>query len=210
MFYSRRVRRSGDCGIGISRHAAAISVQSFGWLMPMRRYYFMIAFAVFLMDQVTKWLVVTKFTPDTNVRVIPGLFSLVWVENRGIAFGLLGGISSGVLFKFIVVASGMALCLVSYLLWKNDPAAVRAAIGLALILGGAGGNLMDRIARGRVLDFLDFYVGSYHWPAFNIADSVIVIGGGLLLMDLFTGRLEGIESEPVASPKAGAPTEPRP
>ena len=153
----------------------------------MRPIYLLIASAIFLLDQLTKWAVVARFSPDTILPVIPGLFSLVRVENRGIAFGMLARLSSGLAFGLIILVSAAAIGLVWYLLWKAGPSAILAGTALAFILGGAAGNLVDRIIRGRVVDFLDVYVRSYHWPAFNVADSAIVAGAGLLLLDLFRG-----------------------
>ena len=139
----------------------------------MRPIYLLIASAVFLLDQITKWAIVTRFSPDTILPVIPGLFSLVRVENRGIVFGMLGRLSSGLAFGLIILVSAAAIGLVWYLLWKVEPSAILAGTALAFILGGATGNLLDRIIRGRVVDFLDVYIRSYHWPAFNVADSAI-------------------------------------
>jgi signal peptidase II len=154
----------------------------------MRGLYIVAAAAIALADQLTKWVVLERFSPDTVVQVIPGLFSLVRVENRGVAFGLFSGMSSAAGFAIIVAMSVTALGVICYLLWKTAPGARRAGLALALILGGATGNLIDRIIRGRVVDFLDFYVRAYHWPAFNLADSAIVIGAALLLFELFFDR----------------------
>ena len=154
----------------------------------MRRIYLLIASAIVALDQITKWLVAERFTFDTSVTVISGLFSLVRVENRGVAFGMLSGLTSRMAMTAIVLISVAALGAICYLLWKIEDAAWRTGIALSLILGGAAGNLIDRIARGRVVDFLDFYFREYHWPAFNIADSAIVVGAGLLIIDQFWGK----------------------
>ena len=113
----------------------------------MRRTYLLIASAVLVLDQITKWLVTGRFSFDTSVTVIPGLFSLVRVENRGVAFGMLSGASSGLALTLIILVSVAALGVICYLLWKSDPSAWRTGIALALILGGATGNLIDRLAR---------------------------------------------------------------
>ena len=154
----------------------------------MRRVYLIIAASVLALDQITKWLVLIRLSPESIVAVIPGFFSLVRVENRGIAFGMLAGLSSNLAYGLIVLVSVAALVLVCYLLWNTGPSAKRAGVALALILGGAAGNLADRMIRGSVIDFLDFYVRSYHWFTFNIGDSAIVVGAGLLALDLFWGR----------------------
>ena len=155
----------------------------------MRPVYLLIAACVVGLDQVTKCAVVTNLSAYSVVPVIPGLFRLVLVENRGIAFGLFSDSSSALSFGLLIFFSLVALAIVGVLLWKNPRSAVRAGIGLSCILGGAASNLVDRVIRGSVIDFLDVYIGSYHWPAFNAADSAIVIGSGLLLLELFAGRL---------------------
>ena len=146
--------------------------------------YLWISLGVLLLDQLTKLAVVQKFTHDSAISVIPGFFRLVRVENRGIAFGMFSDSPSAFTSIVLVLVSVAAIALVGFLLWQNPPSASRTCVGLTLILGGAAGNLLDRLARGHVVDFLDFYVGSYHWPAFNIADSAICLGAATLLWDL--------------------------
>ncbi|MGH9784704.1 MAG: signal peptidase II [Terriglobia bacterium] len=149
----------------------------------MRLVRFLLAGLVLLLDQATKAIVVERFTAQTAIPVIPGLFRLVLVENTGMAFGLLNDSPSPVVFGLLTLISAALLGFVAYLLWTNQTPLTLGGFGLALILGGAAGNVMDRLARGKVIDFLDFYIGSYHWPAFNVADSGIVIGAALLLLD---------------------------
>ena len=151
----------------------------------MRFIYLLIACLVLAADQITKAVILARFSPDSVIPVIPGAFNFVRVENRGVAFGFMNEISSSFAFLLIVLVSIVAMALILYLLWKLNPAAKRAGIAFGLILGGATGNLADRLIRGRVVDFLDFYFRSYHWPAFNVADSAIVVGAGLLALDLF-------------------------
>jgi signal peptidase II len=150
----------------------------------MRKYFFLIAAIVLLLDRLAKWAVASNIALHDSVTVIPGLFHLTHVENTGAAFGLFAESSAqwkvGVLVSFSVIA----LVIVSALLWKNSHALSTTTIGLSLILGGATGNLWDRMMTGHVVDFLDFYVGSYHWPAFNVADSAIVIGAILLVSEI--------------------------
>ncbi|HWP83550.1 MAG TPA: signal peptidase II [Terriglobia bacterium] len=149
-----------------------------------RSHYIAISLVVLLLDQISKLLVVSRLSEMTAIPVIPGFFRLVRVENRGIAFGMFSDSSSSITGVVLVLLSVAAIGLVAALLWHNPPPAVVAGCGLALILGGAAGNLLDRLARGHVVDFLDFYVGSYHWPAFNVADSAICVGAGALLWDI--------------------------
>jgi signal peptidase II len=169
----------------------------------MRPIHLMIAAAVLVVDQITKAIVLARFAPDALMPVVPGVFNLVRVENPGIAFGMLGDLPPALAFTMIVVLSVVAIGLVTYLLWKSGPADARLALALSLILGGAIGNLIDRILRGRVVDFLDFYVASYHWPAFNVADSAIVVGAGLLALDILWPRTahQGISGDQAEVPR---------
>ncbi len=157
----------------------------------MRLTRFLTAGLVLLLDQATKAVVVERFTAATAIPVIPGLFRLVLVENTGMAFGILDDSSSPLAFWLLTLLSTAVLGFVAYLVWTHPASQGPRSLGgfgLAVILGGAAGNVVDRLARGKVIDFLDLYLGAYHWPAFNIADSAIVIGVALLLVDLLRGR----------------------
>jgi signal peptidase II len=144
-----------------------------------------VAAAVVVLDRCTKWLVETYVSAMDTYRVIPGFFDIVHSENRGVAFGLFNDSTSQWRTTLLIGLSLAAVAFVSAMLWRPDRLDRSSSWGLALILGGAAGNVFDRIVWGRVTDFLDFYLGSYHWHTFNIADSAIVIGSGLLLLDLF-------------------------
>jgi signal peptidase II len=154
----------------------------------MRKYFFGIAIVVLLLDRLTKWAVASNIALRDSIVVIPGFFHLTRVENPGAAFGLFA--DSAVQWKIgaLVSFSVVALIVVTALLWKNSHSLSTTTIGLSLILGGAMGNLWDRMMSGRVVDFLDFYVGSYHWPAFNVADTAIVIGAILLISEIFFAK----------------------
>ena len=162
-----------------------------------------IALAILLADQFTKALVLLRFTDDTAVPIIPGLFRLVRVENPGIAFGLLSESASVWTSLMLVLFSLGAIGMVVALLWRSCPSARAAGLGLGLILGGATGNLIDRLLRGRVVDFLDVYVGSYHWPAFNVADSAICIGAAAVLWSLLVPRPARREPAHAQCPQGG-------
>ena len=152
-----------------------------------RKFHFLIAVLVVLLDRLSKWLVAGKITLHDSISVLPGFFRLTHVQNSGAAFGLFAESSSEWKVAILILFSILALAVVSALLWKNSHSMTVTGVGLALILGGAVGNLWDRLLTGRVVDFLDFYLGSYHWPAFNIADSAIVVGALLLVGEiLFT------------------------
>jgi signal peptidase II len=150
----------------------------------MRKYFFLIAAIVLLLDRLAKWAVARNIPLHDSVAIIPGFFHLTHVQNTGAAFGLFAESSAQWKAGALVSFSVIALVIVSALLWKNGHALSTTTIGLSLILGGATGNLWDRMMAGRVVDFLDFYVGSYHWPAFNVADSAIVVGAILLVSEI--------------------------
>lgn len=154
----------------------------------MRKYHFLIAAFIVLLDQVTKWLVTDTLELNESRNVIPGFFRLTHVQNTGAAFGLFADSSSEWKVSILVVFSVLALAVVSALLWKNSHSMTSTGVGLSLILGGAVGNLWDRLVSKHVVDFFDFYLGSYHWPAFNIADSAIVIGALLLVAEILFAK----------------------
>ena len=140
--------------------------------------------AVLALDQVTKMLVQTRLPLHDSRTILPDLFSLTHVTNRGALFGLLHDLPDpwrAILFTVVPFA---AIVLILYFQGRTAPADRLAHGGLALILGGAAGNFLDRLRLGYVVDFLDVYVGTHHWPAFNVADSAICVGVGLLVLDL--------------------------
>jgi signal peptidase II len=150
----------------------------------MRRFHFVIALLVVCLDRATKWMVAKDISLHDSIQVVPGFFRLTHVENRGAAFGLFADSPAQWKIAMLVLFSIVALIVVLALLWRNSHAMTSTGIGLALILGGAVGNLWDRLLNGRVVDFLLFYVGQYQWPAFNVADSAIVCGAGLLVIEI--------------------------
>jgi signal peptidase II len=154
----------------------------------MRKYHFLIAALVVVSDRLAKWVVDKNIALHESVAVVPGFFHLTHVENRGAAFGLFAESPSEWKIAVLVLFSLVALVVVSALLWKNSHAMTTTGVGLALILGGALGNLWDRLLSGQVVDFLDFYVGNYHWPAFNLADSAIVMGALLLVTEILFSK----------------------
>jgi len=140
-----------------------------------------VAVAVALADRLSKWWVQANLPLGTVKPVIPGLFNLVHTENRGLAFGLFSSAVNG-WRDLLVTGVGLGvLVLILAVLWKSTPGDRCTQTALALVLGGALGNLWDRLQQGAVTDFLDFYLGRWHWPAFNVADSAISVGALLLL-----------------------------
>jgi signal peptidase II len=149
-----------------------------------------IALGVFAADRCSKWLIESTFGPNTIKPVIPGFFNLVRSENTGVAFGMFAGDSGGSHTAALVLLSVIAILILAGMLWKIDRMDRISAIALSLIFGGALGNVFDRVRAGAVTDFLDFYVRSYHWYIFNLADSAICVGAGLLLLSMFLTRSE--------------------
>jgi len=149
-----------------------------------RAAYVMIALVVVLLDRWTKHLVAQRIRLYSHIQVIPGFFRLTHTENTGAAFSLFADSPSPWKTGMLIAFSAITLVVVAVLLWKNHHAHVITGVGLSLIMGGAVGNLWDRLARGRVIDFLLFYYKRYEWPVFNLADSAIVIGAGLLVLEI--------------------------
>jgi signal peptidase II len=144
--------------------------------------WFGFAALVIVLDQLSKWPVLARLAPGEKLEVT-GFFNLVLVFNKGAAFSFLSGASGWQTLFFLVIALGAAAA-VSVLLWRaTGPRLFRVA--LALIMGGALGNAIDRLRFGQVVDFLDLHVGAWHWPAFNVADSAITVGALLLIVESF-------------------------
>lgn len=141
----------------------------------------LIALAVLILDRFTKFLVVRYIALEDTISIIPGLFRLTHLENTGAAFSLFAESSSPFRTTLLVTVSVAALIIVAFLLWMRRRTFNSTTLALSLIMGGALGNLWDRLTEGKVTDFLDFYIGTHHWPPFNVADSAIVVGALLLL-----------------------------
>lgn len=150
----------------------------------LRWIHLVVALSAILLDRITKIVIERTLSPANAITIIPGLFKITHVHNRGAAFGLFSDSTSEWRTVLLVGFSTMALLVIGYLLWKSDHALPTTAYGLSLILGGALGNLWDRVARGQVTDFLHFYIGDHVWPDFNIADSCIVVGAILLMFEI--------------------------
>jgi signal peptidase II len=121
----------------------------------------------------------------------------VHVHNKGAAFGLLANWSADVARLFFLGTTGLVLVVIGYLWWRLPQDRWQASLGYSLILAGALGNLLDRIRMGEVVDFLDFYWGRYHWPAFNVADSLVCLGAGLLVWIILTEETSADASDTV-------------
>ncbi len=155
----------------------------------LRSIYFLVSAVVILLDRLTKICAARNIELNFGgVKVIPNFFSITHVENTGAAFSLFADWPLRVRVPLLVGFSTLAMLVVGYLLWKSATRFTWTGLALAFILGGAIGNLYDRIRYGRVTDFLHFYIGSHSWPDFNLADSAIVCGAILLGIDLVFGK----------------------
>ena len=163
--------------------------------MP-RLYSYLIALTVFVLDRATKLVIESYVSFYDTIPVIPGVFNIVHSKNRGAAFGILADSDSEWRGFFLIGVSVVVLAFLLVLLWQPSRAGMQhnrmLAWGLSLVLGGALGNVYDRVMYGSVTDFLQVFLGSYEWPSFNVADSAIVVGAGLLLIDMW--RSSGRES----------------
>jgi signal peptidase II len=158
-----------------------------------RALHYLPAILVVALDRWSKLAVVHNIPLYAMRPVIPGFFKLTHTENPGAAFSLFADSTGPWASRALVAFSIIALSVVASLLWKQTRLFSQTAIAFSLILGGALGNLWDRVAHGRVVDFLLLYVGKYEWPVFNLADSSIVIGAGLLALSILTQK-PGTES----------------
>ena len=150
-----------------------------------RRVMTVVAVVVLAADQLTKYAVRTQITLHDSIEIIPGLFNLVHVRNTGAAFGFLNSASIANKQLLMTAIALVALGAIALYATQVGSRETLSRAGLALILGGALGNLVDRASVGYVIDFVDVYWGSYHFWAFNVADSAITVGAALLILDMF-------------------------
>jgi len=158
-----------------------------------RTSHFLLALIVVLVDRWTKHLAATRIGLYAHLQIIPGFFRLTHTENVGAAFSLFADSPAHWKTELLIGFSAAAMVIVSVLLWKQSRPLTTTGIALSLILGGAAGNLWDRLASGRVVDFLLFYIKQYQWPVFNLADSSIVIGASLLVIEVLFSRPKSAE-----------------
>jgi signal peptidase II len=148
-----------------------------------------ISASVAFCDQLTKALVLERLPLYRSIPIIPGFFNLTHLHNPGGAFSFMAGSNSGMRHWIFLSASVAALVLILYY-YKITPRSHRfLAAALAMIFGGAVGNLIDRLRMGEVVDFLDVYVGNLHWPTFNVADSAITVGVGIFIYHLLFKKM---------------------
>ncbi|MFH0925597.1 MAG: signal peptidase II [bacterium] len=145
---------------------------------------FLIILVILILDQWTKYLISSRLTFDKQIPVIKDFFNIVYVRNNGAAFGLFSRHPTSFTVPFFIIVSILAIGMVIYFYKTYAKGFILRKLALAFILGGAIGNLIDRVRFGSVVDFLDFYWKTRHWPAFNVADTAICIGVGLLILEM--------------------------
>jgi signal peptidase II len=148
------------------------------------RPYLGLALGLVVVDQVTKNVVARTVELYESLTVIPGFFNITRIHNRGAIFGTFSGTNNSLVFALLTAASLAALAMVVWFFLKTPATERLMKISLTLIMAGALGNQFDRLVRGHVIDFLDFHIGTAHWPFFNAADSCITIGACLMLLTL--------------------------
>jgi signal peptidase II len=150
---------------------------------------FLIAAAIVILDRLTKVLIKAHFTESDTLTVIPGWFNIVHTENPGIAFGMLAN-ASGAWRDIVLIgfSAAVLIAIATVLLRASTQVDAWLRTALGLILGGAFGNLYDRIVNGTVTDFIEVHAGQHYFPAFNVADSAITIGACLLLLDMWRAK----------------------
>jgi signal peptidase II len=183
-----------------------------------RQRFFLVALAVVVVDQLTKVAAHRWLRPAGSVEIVPGFFDLTYSRNRGGLFGYFADLPEPWRVGLLTALPVLAIVLLSrFLLWGDDLSRP-ARLGLSAVLGGAVGNLIDRLLRGEVVDFLDVYAGAAgpaawlvrqfgtaHWPTFNVADSAIVVGAGLLLLDALRPHAPAPAVSAGADPRSAAP-----
>jgi signal peptidase II len=157
-------------------------------LSPFARFGCLIAAISIVLDQATKWWILEGIMQPPRIIPLTPFFNLLLTWNNGVSFGLFNNSNS----LNAVLLSALAIVIVVFLFfWLRKAESTRMAVGLGLIIGGALGNVIDRGLHGAVVDFLDFYINTLHWPAFNVADSCITVGAIILIFDsLFSPKPE--------------------
>ncbi len=146
------------------------------------------ALTILFLDQLSKWLVLNHLELHQARSIIPGFFNLVLVKNRGMAFGIFSQTRSGFPYYFLLGTTMGAIAVILFFFCWTKRNRIWLTIGLSIILGGAVGNFIDRVRFGYVIDFLDFFLKDYHWPAFNVADSAVTAGTFWLFINIMKGK----------------------
>ena len=150
-----------------------------------RLVFFVAALGVFTLDRISKFVIEATLPLHHSISLIPGLLDLFHTRNTGVAFGLLSNEGASWVPHLLTGVAAIALIVILIFSLSHPPGHRRLQCGLMLVFGGAAGNLLDRIKYGYVIDFIEVYYKSYHWPTFNAADACITIGIGLLMVEVF-------------------------
>jgi len=148
-----------------------------------------------ILDQITKRIVQDKFELHESLVVMEGFFSLTYILNPGAAFGFMADRSETFRAVFFAIVSIIALTILIVFFRQTAASDTLSLIAISLLFGGAIGNMIDRVRLGEVVDFLDFYIDQYHWPAFNVADSAITIGVSIMMLHLFFEKKDASDQE---------------
>jgi signal peptidase II len=160
-----------------------------------RSRYLLISIAVFLLDQITKRIVYQGMVQHQIIEVIPNFLNITYIHNRGAVFGWGQDLGTPYLSLLLSILSILSLAIIVTYFLRVNVNNSKLHSGLALVLGGAMGNLFDRLTNGHVIDFIDVHWFQYHWPTFNVADSAICIGVGLLLLSMSTSTSKSSREE---------------
>lgn len=152
------------------------------------RLLFLVSAGVIALDQITKWVVLKTIPLYGSYPVIHGFFNIVHVRNRGVAFGIMNRPGNQIILYLLTLFTLAAVVLLVFWFTRLSAKEGKIAFGLSLVVGGALGNLIDRVRMGEVIDFLDFHVGAFYWPAFNVADSAITVGAFWLALNILFSR----------------------
>jgi signal peptidase II len=149
---------------------------------------FLLAALVFVFDRATKLAIEARVSMWDTIVLIPGVLNIVYTRNRGAAFGMFANAPDG-WRQFLLIGVSLAVMgLIVGMIWQSRGGPALTLVALGLVLGGAAGNLFDRVASGSVTDFIQVFIGSYEWPSFNVADSAITVGALLLGWDMIRAR----------------------
>ncbi|MEY4528612.1 MAG: Lipoprotein signal peptidase [Nitrospirota bacterium] len=162
--------------------------------------------SVIVIDQLSKQHIMETMRLHESIPIVPNLFSFTYIRNPGAAFGLLAGSSNAFRMVFFGLTSIFALVLLGTILYRMPEREWMGRLSVSAILGGAVGNLIDRLRFGEVIDFLDVYIDSYHWPAFNVADSAITVGVIFLIIHFMFEK----QDVPPVVPEHSSPHTPAP
>lgn len=147
-----------------------------------------VAALVIIIDQISKYAVQHMLAMHDYIEIIPGFFNLTYVQNPGAAFGIFGETAGALRLIILIGISIFALAMLLFMYQKTEGRYTLTHLGIAMVIGGAVGNLIDRIRLSWVMDFLDFYWNGHHWPAFNIADAAITLGTVILMFNILFSK----------------------